>query len=138
MILRLFRVSKRENCNRHYVWQRWGFGLFIHEIHTSEDRNVFHNHPWSGISLILGSYVEQYHGTRPVRRWLINWIKAERHHRIEVNRTVYTIFFHFRRKNNHSWTVIDTDGNVLKREPWRGIGGDPSYSSPSSTLSSMP
>lgn len=133
MKIPFIKVSRRDNCDRYYVWQRWGFGLFIHKLHTTETPGVFHNHPWDGISLIIGSYREQTRGSRPVWRTFLNYVRAERHHRVEVDSVVYTIFFHFRRKKNHSWTVVDNAGKVIKQEPWRGVGGDPSYNLPSRT-----
>lgn len=132
----LFKVSKRDNLNRYYIFKLFGFGLFIHRIHHDEEKDVFHNHPWNGISLIFGSYTEErfkkQRGTINIYKLVkktcrfFNIIKAEEHHRVELPKgPVWTIFLHGRRKNH--WSVIDRAGNVLDVEPWRGIGGRTSY-----------
>lgn len=121
-----FKVSKRENCDRYYIFSLFGFALFVHRIHTDEDVGVYHNHPWSGISLILGRYVEHRHNDRPRIRRLLHFLPATMHHRITLPwGPVWTIFFHFRRSNQ--WTVINEEGSVIATEPWRAIGGVQSY-----------
>ena len=120
------KVSRRENLDRYYLWQGFGLGLFLHRIHHDEDEGVFHDHPWNGLSLIFGSYTEQYQGGEPrVRRWW-NWIHAPRQHRVVLhNGPVWTLFFHFRRYNR--WSVQIGDGQVLSVEPWRDVGGRTAY-----------
>lgn len=120
------RVSRRDTLSRYYLLQLFGFGVFLHRIHHDEDRDVFHNHPWDGISLIFGSYLEERLNCPPrTRRWW-NWITAGRHHRVELpNGPVWTLFVHGRRYN--TWEVIRRNGVLVEREPWRGIGGRTAY-----------
>lgn len=133
---RIFRVSKRDNLDRYYLLKLFGFGVFIHYIHDDEDKDVYHNHPWSGLSIIFGSYKEErwkkLRGTINIFKLikkkcrLFNWIKAEEHHRVELpNGPVWTLFIHGRRKNQ--WSVINKQGEIIDVEPWRGIGGRTSY-----------
>lgn len=109
----LFKVSRRDTCDRYYIFSLFGFALFVHRIHHDEEEGIYHNHPWNGISLILGSYMEQRFGEPLKKRWGLRWVPAKTHHRVEGS--VWTIFFHFRRSNQ--WTVIDETGRVLATEP---------------------
>ena len=120
------KVSRRDNCDRYYVLQAFGFGLFVHRMHTDEAEGVFHSHPWSGFSIILGEYTEQYRGEQPRVRRFWNWIRAERFHRVTLPRgPVWSIFFHLRRFNR--WAVKSADGTMLVVEPWRTVGGPTAY-----------
>lgn len=119
----MFKVSRRDNADRYYIFSLWGFALFVHHIHHSEEKDVYHSHPWSGFSLILGRYLEERCGDRPRIRRLLNFVPASRHHRIELPfGPVWTIFFHFRRTNR--WTVVDKEGQTLATEPWRNTEGN--------------
>lgn len=123
---KLIQVSRRETCDRYYVLPLFGFALFVHRLHRDEDKGIYHNHPWSGLSLILGRYLEQRHGEAPKMRWGFHWLPATKHHRIELPwGPVWTIFFHLRRF--HKWTVINEAGETIATEPWRAIGGVQSY-----------
>lgn len=119
------KVSKRENLDRHYLLQAFGFGIFFHHIHHSEDIDVFHNHPWNGISFIFGSYDEERFGESKKKRSFFNFIKAARFHRIEISKPVWTLFIHFRKSNK--WQVKGRDGKILDTAPWDGIGGRTAY-----------
>lgn len=122
----MIRVSRRDNLDRHYLFQGFGIGVFLHRIHHDEDVDVFHSHPWDGISLILGSYVEEVLGSSPRRRRFFNAIRAERFHRCTLSDgPVWTLFVHGRRRNE--WAVKHRDGRVLDVAPWRGVGGRTSY-----------
>lgn len=122
ILSRLFKVSKRDNADRYYVFSLFGFALFIHRLHNSEEIGVYHSHPWSGISLIFGRYVEERLNDHPRIRRLLHFVKATHPHRIELSYgPVWTLFFHFRRSNR--WTVVDRCGNILAIEPWRGVDG---------------
>lgn len=120
------KVSRRDNLDRFYVLQAFGFGLFVHHIHHDEDADVFHSHPWSGVSLILGRYLEERFGESPRIRWFFNVLRAERFHRVTLPRgPVWSIFVHGRRSNR--WAVKHRDGRTLDVEPWRGVGGRTAY-----------
>ena len=122
------RVSRRDNLNRYYVWQAFGFGLFVHHMHHDEEVDVFHSHPWEGVSVLLGSYLEERFGETPKTRWGLNIIRADRFHRVSLPRgPVWSIFFHGRRRDGHRWSVKNRAGVVLDVEPWRGVGGRTSY-----------
>jgi hypothetical protein len=114
------RVSRRACVDRYYLLQWRGFGLFLHHIHHSDPINVTHNHPWNFVSLIFGNYVE-YRKGRSVRRWGFNFLRAGVQHRIQITKPVWTLVLHGRR--SVEWTVCDeVTGEVIRREPWRGVG----------------
>jgi hypothetical protein len=122
------RVSRRDNLNRYYVWQGFGFGLFIHYIHHDEEPDVFHSHPWDGISFLFGSYLEERFGEAPILRRFLNVIHATRHHRVSLpNGPVWSVFVHGRRRESHRWSVKNRAGVIFDIEPWRGVGGRRSY-----------
>ncbi len=123
----MIKVSKRDNLDRYYLFKFMGFGLFLHHIHHDEP-NSYHSHPWNGISLVFGRYWEdQFETGKRKLIWGFNWINSKEHHRVDLyNVPVWTLFFHFRR--NNEWEVIDSNGKVLSKEPWRGIGGRTNYS----------
>lgn len=120
-----FRVSRRDNLDRYYLLQVLGFGLFLHRIHHDEP-DSFHSHPWDGVSLILGAYLEERMGETPRVRRGWNVICATRFHRVTLpHGPVWTLFLHGRRYNR--WAVKARSGVVLDVEPWRGVGGRGSY-----------
>lgn len=120
------RVSRRDNLDRHYVLQAFGFGLFVHRMHHDEQPDVFHSHPWDGVSLILGTYLEERFGGTPTFRRFFNIIRARRFHRVTLPYgPVWSIFVHGRRCNR--WAVKNRTGEILDVEPWRGVGGRTSY-----------
>ncbi len=122
------KVSRRDNLDRYYVLQAFGFGLFVHHMHHDEEPDVFHSHPWDGISLILGSYLEERFGEMPKTRTLFNVIRATRFHRVSLpDGPVWSIFVHGRRPRDHRWAVMHRSGKVLDVEPWRGVGGRTAY-----------
>ncbi len=117
------KVSKRDNLDRYYLLKLFGYGVFLHKIHHDEDVDVYHNHPWDGISLIFGSYLEERLGEQPKVKRFINIVKAERYHRVSLPKGLtWTLFIHGRRYNK--WTVVNKKGKVLSEEPWRGVDGE--------------
>ena len=126
-VLSWFRVSKRDNLDRYYLFELFGFAVFLHKIHHDEEVGVLHSHPWNGLSFIFGSYLEEKVGKPKRRVRFFNRIVAPVHHRVELADTkpVWTIFFHGRRYNR--WEVVDSTGKILDVEPWRGVGGRTSY-----------
>lgn len=122
----MFKVSRRENCDRYYIFSLFGFALFVHYIHNDEEKDIYHNHPWSGISFIFGEYLEQRLNEGLKKHSWFHWLPAKTHHRLELpNGPVWTLFFHFRRSNR--WTVVNESEKILVTEPWRAIGGTTSY-----------
>jgi hypothetical protein len=119
------KVSRRDNLDRYYLLKLFGYGIFFHHIHHDEDKDVFHNHPWNGISIIFGSYREERYMQGKKLRRFFNLIKATRFHRVEISKPVWTLFIHGR-KCNH-WQVMNRAGKILDTEPWEGIGGRTSY-----------
>jgi len=122
------KVSRGEGLDRYYLLKLWGFGVFLHRIHHSDPDGVFHNHPWSGLSIIFGSYIEWLYVAPGLavlrrRRWF-NWVWAKRFHSVHIRRPVWTLFFHLRKSNQ--WAVIDDEGRRVEA-PWEGEGTGRSY-----------
>lgn len=121
------RVSRRDNLDRYYLIQAFGFGVFLHRMHHDELKDVFHSHPWNGVSFIFGSYLEERLGEPPRLRRFFNLISAPVFHRVELpTGPVWSLFIHGRRCNR--WAVADRESNILDTEPWRGVGGRTAYS----------
>jgi len=120
------KVSRRDNLDRYYLLQAFGFGLFLHKIHHDEDADTFHSHPWSWVSLIFGRYVEERLGeAKREHRWW-NAVPAGVAHRVDLPLgPVWTLMLHGRRRC--AWQVFDRSGAVLAVDPWRGVGGRTSY-----------
>lgn len=129
---RLLPVSRKGSIHRFYVRRagdegRWG--LFVHRIVRSDEPEVFHNHPWDGVALVLGSYVEETPEVPPRRIRIVNRIGHRRSHRVEIDRPVWTVFLHFRRRDGGSWWFHDRAGNRMDvggtGNPWRGPDARP-------------
>ncbi len=125
----MIKVSRRDVLDRYYLLSFLGYGLFLHRIKQSDPPNALHSHPWNGISLHIGTYIEHRLGQEPkLKRW-VNFIRGNIPHRVElVNGPLWTLFLHGRRYNK--WGVFDLLGNLLEEEPWRGVGGRTSYLPP--------
>lgn len=119
------KVSRGASLDRFYLLKLFGFGIFLHRIHHSDPVCLYHSHPWSGLSLILGSYVEMFRKQPAHRRYFFNWIRADRHHRVVVARPVWTLFIHGRRCNR--WSIVNERGETTSIEPWRGDAGRKDY-----------
>lgn len=135
------KVSKGASLDRYYLFKLFGFGVFIHKIHHSDPEGLYHSHPWNGVSLILGKYKEYFQddancvlyrhwvqgapkdGHHP--RYLINFIRGSRHHRVVVSRPTWTLFFHLRKSNQ--WSIVNRKGEVISDEPWEGDTGYKDY-----------
>lgn len=120
------KVSRGDSLDRHYIVKALGCGIFIHRIHHSDPVGVYHNHPWSGLSIIFGHYDESYQ-TRP-GRWLrkrgLNWIEAGRHHNVHIDKPVWTVFLHLPKSNK--WEIV-TEAGAKVTAPWEGAEGKKSY-----------
>lgn len=121
----LLPVSRKGSIHRFYV-RRAGdgcWGLFVHRIVRSDKKGVFHTHPWDGMALVLGSYVEEAPDSPPRRVRFFNRIWHRRPHRVDIDRPVWTLFLHFRRQGD--WWFSDRSGQRLEVNgetvsPWRG------------------
>jgi hypothetical protein len=120
-------VSKGASLDRYYLFKFKGFGVFLHRIHASDPVGLFHSHPWNGVSIIFGAYTEFFQdSSRPfLRKWL-NFIKAKRHHRVEVRTPVWTLFIHLPKSNK--WSIVDRTGTLKSEAPWEGDQGYKDYS----------
>lgn len=130
------KVSRRATVDRYYLASWRGWAVFLHRIHRDEQEGVYHSHPWSWVSVILGSYTDHRFvypwgsrlgtgtgtGTRSTRsrvRQFFNWCRAGEPHRVTLhNGPVWTICIHAPRVC--PWATFDQWGQVIEREPWRG------------------
>lgn len=124
------KISKGESLDRYYLFKLFGYGLFLHHIHHSDPDLIYHSHPWSGLSIIFGSYTEVFYNDdgqiETKKRTLFNWIPDYRHHSVKVGpKGVWTLFFHLPRSN--TWSIVDNFGNKVN-SPWEGEGVNRSYS----------
>jgi hypothetical protein len=78
-----------------YSLLRTPFGnLYLHHFLRSDNDRHFHDHPWSFLTFLLGSYIE--HTPRGVfrrRRFSLLWRPATWRHWVEVVRPVWTLVF---------------------------------------------
>ena len=126
-----FPSSKKDNLERWYVLKIGHYALFIHRALRTDDPDVFHTHPWNGLSFIIGGYREEvlefeldggeeYVDTKTQSRRFINYVRAKTPHRVELtNGPVWSIFIHGPRCNQ--WGVFNRKGELVEEEPWRGI-----------------
>lgn len=119
------KVSRGASLDRYYLLSWRGYGVFVHHIHHSDPAGVFHNHPWNAACFILGAYLEEYSDKTTRLRMLWNPLQAERFHRVEIFRPVYTLVFHGKRCNQ--WCVMDENTGTMSAEPWRGPGTGRDY-----------
>lgn len=132
----MLKISRGESLDRYYLLKFLGYGIFLHKIHHSDPPNLYHNHPWDGVSIIFGSYIEHRIGkywpfkTKSVR-YGINWITGT-HHRVEIGeQPVWTLFIHWPRCRR--WTIVDNEFKVVAVEPWRGDVGHKDYAAAAMT-----
>lgn len=125
MPLLKLRVSRGKSLDRFYLFKLFGFGVFLHRIHGSDPENVWHSHPWDGLSLILGSYREHVYETDSwYLRRLFNWVVADKHHRVQLHRgPIWTIFCHLPKRNQ--WSIIR--GGEKVHGHWEGEQGYKDY-----------
>lgn len=124
-----FKISKGKSLDRYYLLKFCGFGVFLHKIHASDPEGLYHNHPWNGISIIFGKYIEHKKVDRSyvnnrVRRWF-NFIDGV-HHRVIIDKPIWTLFVHWPRCRQ--WSIVDSLSNIVSVEPWRGDEGVKDYS----------
>lgn len=110
--------SKKTGTHRYYVLRGERASLFVHRIVESDKPGVYHTHPWEGLSFHIRPYIEETAGGRHRRRFL-HRIHGQIPHRVEVDRPVWTLFLHGRRR--YTWGYFDSSGNPLTQtDPWRG------------------
>jgi hypothetical protein len=112
------KVSRRDTIDRYYILEWRGWAVFIHHIKQSDPRNVMHTHPWSWVSLIFGSYLEERPGRKPRLRRFWNACRAGVPHRVTIDKPLWTILVHGPREM--PWAVTNDAGEVLEVEPWTG------------------
>lgn len=80
---------------RFYLRRGDKFSILLHHITANDEPEVFHDHPWNGFSIILGSYLEETLDTPLTKKTLFNKIINNKFHRVELpNGPVWTIFVH--------------------------------------------
>lgn len=104
---KVFKVSRKTQLTRYYLLRLPFLGIKLHFIHGEDP---FHTHPWHGLSIIFGSYLEDT-GSGWTKRWLLNYVGPRRRHRVKGH--VWTLFMHGPRVNE-KW---EWNGEA---KPWRG------------------
>ena len=123
ILSKLCKVSKRDTIHRYYVLKILGWAIFIHHHLKSEDEGIYHTHPWDGLSIMFGSYMEQKLGDKLRKKRIFNRVKATTPHRVDLhNGPMWTIFIHQTRYNR--WAVFNEAGEKVDEEPWRGVEGE--------------
>jgi len=83
------------------IYNDYGFGVYLHKFHRSDDDLELHNHPWAwALSLVLaGGYFEERRiegrevTTREVRPGRLNWITHGTYHRVDLREDdAWTLF----------------------------------------------
>jgi hypothetical protein len=101
LLARILPFSGKGVIHRFYLRRagdtgRWG--LFLHRIVASDAPEVFHNHPWDGVSFIFGSYLEETPISAPRRVRFFNRIYRRKSHRVDIDKPTWTLFLHFKRQ----------------------------------------
>ncbi len=134
-LLSKLKKSQGQSTDRYYLAKVLGCGAFLHNIHDSDPKGIFHTHPWPGLSIIFGNYIEERllpNGPdMPVklvrrRRWGFNLVAAKVPHRVEVFCPTWTLFIHL--PKNNKWKIFDRFGQVQTEAPWEGEVGHKNYS----------
>lgn len=133
-LLSRLKKSNGESIDRYYLAKAFGLGAFFHNIHDSDPKGLFHTHPWRGVSIIFGNYIEERllpgEPGMPLRlvrrrRWGFNFVAAKVPHRVEVFCPTWTLFIHLRKSNQ--WAIFDRFGQKIVAKPWEGEEGHKSY-----------
>lgn len=135
-IINRLKKSQGQSIDRYYLFKLFGAGAFLHNIHDSDPKAIFHTHPWPGLSIIFGNYVEERLLPNPNpmlwpildrrRRWGFNFVAAKTPHRVEVFCPTWTLFIHLPKTNQ--WKIFDRFGQVQTEAPWEGAEGHKNYS----------
>lgn len=86
----------------------------VHYIHSSD--KDYHNHPWDGVSIIFGSYIEFLEDGNVYKRTGINRVYATKKHRVDIDKPTWTLFIHGPRVNEE-WQYGENT------KPWRFSNG---------------
>lgn len=121
------KISRGASLDRFYLFKLFGWGVFLHRIHHSDPFGVYHSHPWNGLSIIFGTYREQFRDSAfsVWRRRGFNFVRAHRHHRTIVDKPVWTLFIHGPKCNQ--WSVVDVNSKTEVAAPWEGNQGFKNY-----------
>lgn len=134
-LINRLKKSQGASIDRYYLTKAFGAGAFLHNIHDSDPKGIFHTHPWPGLSIIFGNYIEERllpgePGMPPKlvrrRRWGFNFVAAKTPHRVEVFCPTWTLFIHLPKTNK--WKIFDRFGQVQTEAPWEGEAGHKNYS----------
>lgn len=84
---------------RYFLLRTKFLGVYLHHLLRSDEDRALHDHPWSFVSIILTTgYVE--HTPKGARRYGPGSIlirPAEWQHRLELDRSAWTLVIRFRR-----------------------------------------
>lgn len=110
--------TDKGSITRYYLAGGERFSIFLHCITRSDEEEVFHDHPWNGFSIILGSYWEETLDRPLTKKSLFNRIIGTKYHRVELkdNKPVWTIFCHGPRLKG--WEFFDRALNVKIKMDW--------------------
>jgi hypothetical protein len=111
------------NPKRAAVFPDYGFGLYVHKFHRSDNDRALHSHPWLwALSFVIaGGYLEE---RRMVRRVInrtvaplsINFISGNDFHRVDLlEKDAWTLFLVGPRAASWSFWNRDTG----EETPWR-------------------
>jgi hypothetical protein len=102
------------NLARYYLLVTPFFEIYLHQF-LADDEPVFHNHPWSFLSLLLsGGYIEESPTRPPLYRQARSLLKrqADYLHRVKLEDEKKGITFSLiiTGKRNPSWSFYDVEG----------------------------
>lgn len=106
---------------RVYLGHLGGWRLYLHRFVTSDGDRWLHDHPFSGLALVLsGGYTEEVlpalgDTSCQRRRYWCNWIPGRRIHRIaSVRPDTWTLFVHGRHRKHWGFLEpIETEDGSL-------------------------
>ena len=107
---------------RFYLIRAKKFSLLLHRIKENDQIDVFHDHPWNGISLIFGSYWEETLESPLTKKNFYNKIVSTKYHRVELKgKPVWTLFLHGPRLKG--WEFFDRKYNLKINMDWTHRNG---------------
>jgi hypothetical protein len=109
---------------RYYLLETRWLGVYLHQLHASDDDRALHDHPWSFVSILFhhGYWEHGDAGGDPARgvwhpRGSVLWRPAEWRHRLRLaERPTWTLVLRFRRRR--AWGFITPQG----WQDWQAYG----------------